>query len=376
MAAAGEWSGNVAVEYRHFSNDALSVEQHDSYVSVSAQPEWFHEWDGGKQSFAFVPFIREDQHDNERSHADIRELTWLKVADEWELRVGIRKVFWGVTESQHLVDIINQTDLVENIDGEDKLGQPMVNLALIRDWGTLDLFVLPYFRERTFPGEQGRLRTIPAVDTDNAQYESAREEKHIDYAIRWKHYFGDWDVGLSYFDGTSRDPLLVFNPLTSKLDPYYELIQQAGLDVQATLGAWLWKLEAIRRKSDRESYSALTGGLEYTFYGVMESAADIGLVVEYLYDDRGDKASTPFQDDLLVALRFTLNDEASSEALIGVIDDRDSDARTLSLEASRRFGNNWKLTVEGRWFDNIPVTDPLYSFRNDDVILVEMAYYF
>jgi len=150
--SAGEWSGNIAAEYRYFSDAPLSATQHDNYTSISIQPEWFHEWDGGKQSLTFTPFLRQDQHDDERSHSDIRELTWLKAADDWELRIGIRKIFWGVTESQHLVDIINQTDLVENTDGEDKLGQPMVNVALIRDWGTLDLFVLPYFRERTFAG--------------------------------------------------------------------------------------------------------------------------------------------------------------------------------------------------------------------------------
>jgi hypothetical protein len=373
---ANEWSGYVAAEYRYFTDDALLAEQHDSYVSLAAQPEWFHEWDGGRQSFTFVPFIRKDQHDEERSHSDIRELTWLKAADDWELRVGIRKVFWCVTESQHLVDIINQTDLVENIDGEDKLGQPMVNLALVRDWGTLDLFVLPYFRERTFPGVEGRLRTQPVVDVNNPQYESDKEENHVDYALRWKHYIGDWDIGLSHFSGTSRDPLFVFNPVSLQLDPYYELIEQTGLDLQATLDEWLWKLEVIRRDGDSGSYTAATGGLEYTFYSVLESATDIGLVMEYLYDDRGAEASTPFQDDLMLGLRFALNDEASTEALVGMIDDRNSDARIYSIEASRRLGDSWKFTLEGRWFNNIPVTDPLYSFRNDDVIQLEMAYYF
>ena len=60
-------------------------------------------------SFTFQPFIRIDQQDEERSHFDIRELAWLHVGNDWELRTGIRKVFWGVNESQHLVDIINQT---------------------------------------------------------------------------------------------------------------------------------------------------------------------------------------------------------------------------------------------------------------------------
>ena len=36
-------------------------------------------------------------------------------------------------------------DLVENIDTEDKLGQPMLNLAFIQDSGTVDFFVMPYF---------------------------------------------------------------------------------------------------------------------------------------------------------------------------------------------------------------------------------------
>ena len=77
---------------------------------------------------------------------------WSYKGTEIELLVGINKVFWGVTESVHLVDIVNQTDLVEDLDQEDKLGQPMVNLALQHDWGLLNIYLLPYFRERTFPG--------------------------------------------------------------------------------------------------------------------------------------------------------------------------------------------------------------------------------
>ena len=77
---------------------------------------------------------------------------------DWELRLGIGKVFWGVTESRHLVDTINQSDGVEDIDGEAKLAQPMATLSWIRDWGVVELLVLPYFRERTFAGVEGRPR--------------------------------------------------------------------------------------------------------------------------------------------------------------------------------------------------------------------------
>ena len=129
MAPAGEWSGYLGTEFRYFTQDPRDPRQHDENFSLVFEPEYYHEWDKGTQSLAFVPFFRLDQHDNERTHFDIRELNWTKVAENWELRLGLRKVFWGVTEFQHLVDIINQTDLVENIDTEDKLGQPMINLA-------------------------------------------------------------------------------------------------------------------------------------------------------------------------------------------------------------------------------------------------------
>ena len=89
-----------------------------------------------------------------------------------ESRIGIRKEFWGVTETFHRVDIINQTDSVESFDGEDKLGQPMINISLETLSGSIDFFALLGSRERTFAGRFGRLRTPIVVDTDHPIYES------------------------------------------------------------------------------------------------------------------------------------------------------------------------------------------------------------
>ncbi|MGD8886434.1 MAG: hypothetical protein PVF34_12490 [Gammaproteobacteria bacterium] len=376
-AASGEWTGYIAGEGRWFPDDPAYPEQsQDTNLSFSAQPEYYTRWDNGDQSLLFVPFVRIDQNDDERTHADIRELSWLKVAEAWELRIGIRKVFWGVTESQHLVDIINQTDLVENIDGEDKLGQPMINLALINEWGTVDLFLLTGFRERTFPGEDGRLRTALPVDTDNPIYESGAKQNHVDFAARWSRFIEIWDIGVSYFYGTSRDPRFEPNGSGTALRPAYDIINQTSLDAQATIGNWLWKLELISRDGQGDRYTALTGGFEYTFVGIFDSRMDLGIVSEYLYDDRDDGATTPFENDLFMGARFTLNDIQSTELLTGFIVDLDDDGYMFNLEASRRLGDAWKLTAEIRSFANLETTDPLYSFRNDDHLQVELAWYF
>ena len=174
-------SGFISGQFQGFFEEPLDPIQSDTNISAATRPEFYTEWNEGRDAFTFTPFARIDQRDDQRSHYDIRELNWLHVGSNWELRVGAGIIFWGVTESQHLVDIINQTDLVENIDGEDKLGQPMINLSLIRDWGTVDLFVLPGFRKRTFPGPEGRPRIHPPVNADAAVFESDDEDKHIDF---------------------------------------------------------------------------------------------------------------------------------------------------------------------------------------------------
>jgi hypothetical protein len=378
---AGEWSGYVASEIRLFRHDPADPQQHNgANLSFAGEPEYYAAWDDGQQSFTFQPFARWDQHDSKRTHADLREMFWQKAADTWELRVGFNKVFWGVAESQHLVDIINQTDLVENIDLEDKLGQPMINLALISDWGTVDLFVLPWFRERTFPGKQGRLRTIPRVDVNDPEYSSSREKKHIDLAARWSHYLGDWDIGLAHFYGTTREPRLIPQvSATGRLQvytPLYEIIHQTSIDVQATKGEWLWKLEALTRRGQEKRFNAMVGGFEYTWVGAFETVVDLGFIAEYHRDSRNELAPTPFEDDSMVGLRLALNDTQSTEALFGIIRDNDGDALTYNLEASRRLGESWVLELEARFFTKISPGDPLYGFRDDDYVQFTLQRYF
>ena len=385
-AAAQELSGEIAAELRYFFSAASVADQYDHFnASVYALPELYHRWNDGKSSITFEPFARLDQHDDQRSHADIRELSWLGIGDGYDVKLGISTVFWGVTESQHLVDIINQTDQLENIDGEDKLGQPMLNLEFTRAWGTVELFILPGFREREFIGRKGRLGLQQRVAADAALYESAAKEKHTDLAARWSQVAGDWDIGLSHFYGTSREPRFMLSVDSSGivLEPLYELINQTGLDVQATKGAWLWKLESIWRSGQGDSFLAATAGFEYTFESVFDADFDVGILLEYLYDQRDiDLAAAEalpfvaFDNDVFVGVRLGFNDIQSSAVLAGCVQDLDSSARFCSIEASRRFDNSWVLSLEARAFSSISATHPLAGVRDDDHLQLNIAFYF
>jgi hypothetical protein len=377
QALEAQFQGRVGVEARAFPMDPLQPDGDRMHGSISFEPEWYKDFDRRRQRILLHAFVRIDANDPARTHFDIREAMWERIDRSWEIRIGLGLVFWGVTESQHLVDVINQTDLVENPDGEDKLGQPMINVTLIQGWGTLDVFLLPYFRERTYPGVAGRLRPPLVVDTDNPRYESAAGQTHLDLAVRWAHTLGEWDVGLSYFRGTNRDPLLV--PTQGQagpvLTPYYQQIDQLGLDLQRTFGGWLWKFESIVRQGESvPRYLAFTGGVEYTFVGALGSSMDVGVLTEYLYDSRG-RAGSPFQNDIFLGSRVAFNDVRSTDMLVGAIIDYRSGETLFAVEGNRRVGTDWLLSVEARAF-LANGSDTFASLRRDGYLQIELNRFF
>jgi hypothetical protein len=383
---AADLSGYIGVQSRNFFEDPLSPDQENNYLSGVAEPRLYLQSDDRTQNVEIKLFYRKDQYDDQRSHGDVRELSYTRVFDSWEMRVGVSKVFWGVTETQHLVDIVNQTDLVENVDGEDKLGQPMFKASTEQDWGVIDFFILPGFRERTFPGVNGRPRPEAIVDTSlDAIYDSSDADRHIDLAARYFHYIGEWEFGLSIFDGTGREPLdFVPVGITANGEPIvvpvYSLINQIGFDGQAFFGDWTWKIEAINthvRSGKRKGIDNFqtVGGFEYTWVGFADSNMDLGFVVEYHFSEEN-LNPTIFNNDLATALRFVLNDAQSTEVLAGITTDADTQSIASFIEASRRLGDSWTVEAQLRAFHGAKEGRPLYSYRFDNFAQVDVNYYF
>ncbi len=379
LSVAQDFSGNIAVESLTFSESGLDPGQIDDNLTISFKPKWTGDWNDGDDAWSAEVFLRADNRDDGREHADIRELYWLHLDGDNEWRVGINTMFWGVTESQHLVDVINQIDQVEGVDGEDKLGQPMVHLKHYEDWGVLDFLVLPGFRERTFRGVKGRPRLPQVVDTDQVQYESSDKDKHVDFAIRFSQTYDDLDLGISLFKGTNRDPQLlpgIDSNGNNVFIPRYTQMTQLALDAQLIYEDWIWKLELIHRDTEAPSFQALTGGFEYTFYRIFETDIDLGSIAEYSYDSRGPGDRGVFDRDLFLGARLAFNDVQSSELLVGVFYDTEKGSQSFRLEGNRRIGDSWKGTIELQLFSNIDPADPLFAFEKDDFLLLELAKYF
>lgn len=392
--------GRISTESRLYPQSAAHAGQRSHASGVAVETTVYAE-DFEGRSVTITPYFRYDAGDPERTHADLREAYLLVFGDvgddQWELRLGVDQVFWGVVESRSLVDIINQTDLVEHPDEKTKLGQPMVHATLAGDWGALEFFGMTGHRRRTFPGRHGRLRSEFVVDDSLTRYESGAEEWHLEFAGRYSGNFGPLDVGLSVFDGTSREPTLEPQPALRRADiklaPYYEKIRQFGLDAQVTTGPWLFKLEAIHRSGlqnvlrEEEDYVAFIAGGEYTLYGVWDSDADLSLIAEWARDGRGRWATNGFENDLLLAARLGLNDEQNTEFSVSLLGSLAYNSRILNADFKRRLTDNWSLHVESFAYleidDGYSVRMPpplrrdiIYPVRRDSFLGVNLDYHF
>ena len=373
----------LSAETRIYPESAAHPAQRSHASGLTGETTIYVEDDEGR-SITVTPFYRFDAVDRERTRADLRDAYLLVYGDagdgEWELRLGFDRVFWGVTESRSLVDIVNQTTLTDSPGDETKLGQPMAHVTLSGDAGVFEAFAMTWHRPRTLPGRKGRLRGRAIVSNDEVSYESAAEEWHVDLAGRYANSFGPFDVGLSVFDGTSREPTLQFTP--GGLVAHYEQIRQFGLDAQYTSGPWLLKLEAIHRSGARnlrleeEDYAAFVTGVEYTIWSLWDTDADLSLIAEWNRDDRGRWATNTFENDLLLATRIGLNDEMSTEFFISVFSSLEDDSRVVSGEFKRRLDDNWFMSIEGTAYANIATSDLLHDVRRDSFIGLNLDYSF
>jgi len=375
-------NGELRAQLHIYNQQGLYPEQdYTSNQSFTFQSSSLWQSTQGRDRLSFVPYLSIDQYDHSRTYADIRELIWTRTSDHWEISAGIGRIFWGVTEFNHLVDIVNQTDLVADIDGEAKLGQPMINLSLFRPWGNMDLLLLPGFRQRTFPSVEGRLRTPVPVDTKKVQYQSGQGYRHTDFALRWSHVLGSADLGIYLFQGTSRDPILLMSSanLTQgqnlRASPYYPQITQIGLDTQFTRGNWLYKWEARWRRNRRDQDFAAQLGVEYAAYN-LHKGGDLAIFFEYGWDEQKEHAFSGIQDDLFLGARWLFNNTQSGELLAAINYDLDYKTRGAVFEFSQRAFKSSKFSLQARVFNTDDPRDVLQGLTADDHIKMTLTLFF
>jgi hypothetical protein len=371
-----DFSAEVELENQFYYNKALYPDQKDYFLSGAFKPILKISSTDGKHFIKVEPFFRGSIQDPNRTHWDIRQAYYQVKLNSWTITTGIRKVFWGVTESNHLVDIINQTDVVEGTDGKQKLGQSMVQISKNSKWGNFEFFYLPYSRRIQLSSKTGRNRFPLVIEREDIPFRSVNKEWHPSFAVRWSKTLGDFSFGVSHFYGSSREPLFLGFNLVTGLDLSYPIINQSGIDIQYNKNACILKLESIYRISDYQEFVAFTTGIEYTFGNIFGKGADIGLVSEYTYDSRQELTFSGLDNDVFIGTRIALNDDKSTDCLIGGIYDVEKHTTLFRVAASRRVAKSFKVELKVNVLTNVSDKEILYNFRNDDLLELKIQKYF
>lgn len=354
---AGEWTSEVGLESTFYAEASDTSDTRSNY-SLVMSTEYFEDWNDGADSFTFSPRARLDQHDPERNTFDISELSWVHVEDTWEIRTGVREVSWGVSFMGSVVDVINQTSLAEDLFGA-KLGQPMVNLSLVRDWGILDLYVLAGFREASLPGTKSRPGLPFELNTDESQIPLGNQSIYgLDYATRWQHSWESLEWAVSWFHGTNRSPDIDFNYNVIQpgiISTYYQ-IDQLGIELNYIWNGYNFKYESATvdgakyRGDDIGIYTAGLLGFEYTWGSAFGSKYDVMWDVSYMHDDRKDSITAILEKDVFLIGTLNFNDEFDTRLTLGTIQDTHDNEGIFLVNASRRIAESWKLDLSGIFF--------------------------
>lgn len=357
QADIGEFSGWINGQERYYPQTGETVDE-QSYPSVAFQLNYTQNL-GDQDQLIVGIFGRADSVDDERNYLDAREFLWLHQADDYQFRLGVGQVSWGVNELFKITDLINQKDRAE-LPFQRKLGQPMASVSFYWGDNLIELYSLYDVRPAWYPGEDGRMRYPILVDPDEQEYDRGKSGRW-DFAGRWKTQLGDMDVGLSHFYGVTRDPYFIFNYdfANPYLIPVYEKVNQTSLDLVYPWGDTLLKLEATYQTGSLEQFESVAAGFEYTFGGVFASDLDLSWYVEAIWDSRDHIYANLFDHDVGVAARLAFNDARDSNLILGVVADYEYSEAFGYLFFTSNFGESWTLNVTGQYFmANEPRLDP------------------
>ena len=218
-----------------------------------------------------TPCARLTGRGSDRSHFVIREVHVSFRTGDWDFLIGINKVFLGVAETRHLVNIVNRLDIVEDTDEEGIFWLSMVAVGLEKDWGRLD-FRLPGFQERDFPDWRGRLRAPQSVDENGAILESENGKAFIDVATRYSQDFGDWDFGFSGFPRSQPGSAIAIerrrvSPGT-ELRPHHSGGSRPAIHIGLGSGS-----SRASSTGHGGSFGAMVGGFEYTIFQIADTTS-------------------------------------------------------------------------------------------------------
>ena len=366
-------SGFVGFQVLQFSDDGIGPERIDRLNAELRARATLTE----TLSFDLRLFASTDLNGLGGEYIDPRIAKFSWQSGNWQVDLGYDLVYWGVAESQNVVNIVNQRDQIRDLQGDLALGQPMLALRYLGPSWSVEGYVLPYFRELDYGVDGRRWGFGLPVNDDVSTFEDPDGRNHVDYALRFSGVVGDLEYGISAFDGTLRRPELRLDTALDALVPHYIQARQYGIDLQYTRGATLFKFEGIHVDPDSApSYNAAVYGIEYNLGDAFGNGWDTTLFAEHNWDSRGNTGTILFQNDLFLGARINFANLRDSQLTIGAMYDLDNGGLLGNVEFDTRLTDQVSLNVEYTFVTADDPDDALFTAQDFDQLAVQLEWNF
>lgn len=322
--------------------------------------------------FNGLAFTNWDSTDDSRSYSNIRQANIYVNNNNFTFGLGVDTFFWGVSESINVVNVLNQSDIMESLDGKVKYGQTFVSINTRFSNGDFSFYYLPLFQEQSFPERPSYGLAI----SKNAVFE--HDKKRGGIAARGLFYFDRLEFALSYFKGTRRSALLARHATEmAVLTPYY--IQTVNYLVDGVYIAedFTLKFEAKTGLEQNAGFTTFNLGIEYPSYAFSKLVEEVIFIAEYAFDDRKLSAETHGQNDIFLGGKFNFG--YSEQGNVRFLYSYDFDYRSQYAELSYEYRLNdyFRFKAKALKVLSAPERDQrLYALSGEEFINLSLHYAF
>jgi hypothetical protein len=346
----------VEVASRDLSIRTMGLKRTD--ISLAVRPYFKTEGLDGAFVLTLAPSAVLDAADSRRTMGDIGDGKIEFQRGTWSLAIGLNLLAWDTADMGHPFGKVNHAAISQNLTLEDKLAQPMLQVAKTTRYGDFSIIWMPYLREPALQALSQPYRTDLPVRPENARYRVGNDAWYQSFALRWSHAVSEFEGASAYID-MQRDAQL--EPISfdgggepTALRPLVGNAMHFGVTASHVAGPTLWKVEAagridaFSRSYGSANYCTVSGGLEYTMLGARSSDAHLDLVLEGSLDSRGETAPVTYDDDAVYGVRLGIDKDSDSSLLLLGATDLESGGTSVRLEAEHQIAGQWSMRLEGR----------------------------
>jgi len=358
-----EIEGHVGID-----TQAYSSKQNKHSSSITLEQQLKMKYDKDDFNSVLELYAQEDytdinsKKDNDRSYIRVNEAYVEYEFEEDKILLGKNIRFWGALEAQNIVDVFNIQDFRNDPFTTDKIGAYNFEYAHYFEESEFSVITKLYEQNSDMATSSyiySALNDNEAfndnLNTENSQYRptvyltysgSLSREYSLDYAFIYQNGY-DSQRYMTKEDNTYTQHAYLVN----KFMTYNTMV----------VNSTLLKLEAtyadVINDKQVSDYVHVALGVEHTL-DQLNSGSEIGIIGEYYYYDTFDKdkfddidLGQSFQNDLFVGLRYSLNDEADTQTVGGVIFDTQYDEQTYYVEYESRINDIVKVTIDYRYIE-------------------------